>query len=231
MCAAATGWFCLWVTADWVCQPCWFSAGLGRINAQTSAFFSPLLLLFLFFFLRNRQARWRRSACAAIVKAGIIHPSIHLRCAAASKEGGIFFSFFLLFFSFILFFFQGSAGWIQVKRKAYSELLGMCGKEPAGVPKKNVVVFLLFIYFSAFLAWNKKREPSRAAFSRSCIFLQQDYSSTSPVTLQSGRSGELFWRKYDCKDTNKGKEDGIKKLYFFTYIYRFEPSGPLSNCI
>lgn len=221
MCAAATGWFCLWITADWVCQPCWFSVWLGRINAQTSAFFSPLLLLFLFFFLRNRQARWRRSACVAIVKAGTIHPSIHLRCAAASKEGGISFSFFLLFFLFILFFFffQGSAGWIQVKRKLTASFWACVERNQLGFLKKMLLFFLLFIYFSAFLAWNKKREPSRAAFSRSCIFLQQDYSSTSPVTLQSGRSGKLFWRKYDCKDTNKGKEDGIKKLYFFTYIY------------
>lgn len=153
------------------------------------------------------------------------HPSIHPSAMRRGFKGRRdFFLFFLLFFLFILLFsFQGSAGWIQVKRKLTASFWACVERNQLGFLKKNVVVFLLSIYFSAFLAWNKKRERSGAAFSRSCIFLRQDYSSTSPVTLQSGRSRELFWRKYDCKDTNKGKEDWIKNVYFFTiyiYIYR-----------
>lgn len=154
------------------------------------------------------------------------HPSamrhnIH-RASFSFKGEGDF-----LFFYFFSSSFQGSAGWLldPGETEAYSELLGMCEmKQLRFLEKKNQKKNPFFLFFSFLVSNNKKkRKWSQAAFSLPFFFLpflrQQDYSSVSPVTQRSGWSGELFWHKYDCKDTSQKKIEWEIYILFVRAIW------------
>lgn len=152
------------------------------------------------------------------------HPSIH---PSAMRRGiqplqrkeGFFSLFSSLLFLFILFFskaLQAGSRWSESLQRAS----GHVWKEPAGVPK---IIFYRFFYdylfiFLLFLP-ETKRESGAELYLAAVVFSS---NRIIPAHHQSHCSqdavGKLFWRKYDCKDTNKGKEDWIKNVYFFTYI-------------
>lgn len=157
-----------WITTDGVCRAQsasrWFSVSLSSASSI------PLLPWALTINAVSAGRDWdgRRQT-----RESSIYPRDAPQCSAPSKESGIFYFFYPLSFSFFSTFARLSR---QVKRKLNSELLGMCERNQLGFLKS------FFFFFSASLAWNKKRECRRAALMLQRISpLQQDYSGASAV--------------------------------------------------